>query len=54
MLNEKERYIVMNRLMADEPQTLQQNRQAFLRFRASARVKSKANVIRKIRGHADP
>ena len=48
VLNEKERYIVMNRLMADEPQTLQQIGKHFAISRERAR-QIEGNVIRKIR-----
>ena len=47
-LNEKERYIVRNRLMSDEPQTLQQIGQHFRISRERAR-QIEGNVIRKIR-----
>jgi RNA polymerase sigma-32 factor len=48
VLNEKERYIVMNRLMAEEPQTLQQIGKHFAISRERAR-QIEGNVIRKIR-----
>ncbi len=47
-LNEKERYIVENRLMADEPKTLQEIGQHFQISRERAR-QIEGNVIRKIR-----
>jgi RNA polymerase sigma-32 factor len=47
-LNEKERYIVENRLMADEPQTLQEIGQHFRISRERAR-QIEGNVIRKIK-----
>jgi len=47
--NEKERYIVKNRLMAEEPQTLQQIGKYFSISRERAR-QIEGNVIRKIRG----
>ncbi len=47
-LNEKERYIVENRLMADEPKTLQEIGQHFRISRERAR-QIEGNVIRKIR-----
>mgnify|MGYP003572439745 FL=1 len=46
--NEKERYIVQNRLMTDEPQTLQTIGQSFGISRERAR-QIEGNVIRKIR-----
>jgi RNA polymerase sigma-32 factor len=49
-LNEKERYIVENRLMTDEPQTLQEIGQHFRISRERAR-QIEGNVIRKIRMH---
>ena len=48
VLNEKERYIVENRLMAEEPQTLQQIGKHFCISRERAR-QIEGNVIRKIR-----
>lgn len=48
-LNDKERYIVENRLMTDEPQTLQQIGKHFSISRERAR-QIEGNVIRKIRG----
>ncbi len=48
VLNEKERYIVMHRLMADEPETLQQIGKHFAISRERAR-QIEGNVIRKIR-----
>jgi len=47
-LNEKERYIVENRLMTDEPQTLQEIGKHFRISRERAR-QIEGNVIRKIR-----
>ena len=47
-LNEKERYIVENRLMAEEPKTLQEIGQHFQISRERAR-QIEGNVIRKIR-----
>ena len=47
-LNEKERYIVENRLMADEPKTLQEIGKHFRISRERAR-QIEGNVIRKIR-----
>lgn len=47
-LNEKERYIVVNRLMTDEPKTLQEIGQFFHISRERAR-QIEGNVIRKIR-----
>lgn len=47
-LNEKERYIVKNRLMSDEPQTLQEIGKHFRISRERAR-QIEGNVIRKIR-----
>jgi RNA polymerase sigma-32 factor len=47
-LNEKERYIVENRLMTDEPKTLQEIGQYFRISRERAR-QIEGNVIRKIR-----
>jgi RNA polymerase sigma-32 factor len=47
-LNEKERYIVENRLMTDEPKTLQEIGQHFRISRERAR-QIEGNVIRKIR-----
>jgi len=49
-LNEKERYIVENRLMTDEPKTLQEIGQYFSISRERAR-QIEGNVIRKIRMH---
>jgi len=49
-LNEKERYIVENRLMTDEPKTLQEIGQHFSISRERAR-QIEGNVIRKIRMH---
>jgi RNA polymerase sigma-32 factor len=49
-LNEKERYIVENRLMTDEPKTLQEIGQHFAISRERAR-QIEGNVIRKIRMH---
>ena len=49
-LNEKERYIVENRLMTDEPKTLQEIGQHFQISRERAR-QIEGNVIRKIRMH---
>ncbi len=49
-LNEKERYIVQNRLMTEEPKTLQEIGQHFRISRERAR-QIEGNVIRKIRTH---
>lgn len=49
VLNPKERYIVENRLMADEPMTLQQIGEHFQISRERAR-QIEGNVIRKLRG----
>jgi RNA polymerase sigma-32 factor len=49
-LNEKERYIVENRLMTDEPKTLQEIGQYFSISRERAR-QIEGNVMRKIRSH---
>ena len=49
-LNEKERYIVENRLMTDEPKTLQEIGKHFSISRERAR-QIEGNVIRKIRMH---
>jgi RNA polymerase sigma-32 factor len=49
-LNEKERYIVVNRLMTDEPKTLQEIGQHFSISRERAR-QIEGNVMRKIRSH---
>lgn len=49
-LNEKERYIVENRLMTDEPKTLQEIGEHFSISRERAR-QIEGNVIRKIRMH---
>jgi RNA polymerase sigma-32 factor len=49
-LNEKERYIVVNRLMTDEPKTLQEIGQHFSISRERAR-QIEGNVMHKIRSH---